>query len=209
MSTDTKSLTPRQVERRETILQTVRDHLAEYGYTELSMRKIAAAASVSPSTLYEIYDSKESLILYAIAESLSELAEEEIQYEPGIARFLHRLESIANLFLNNPQTAEAITKLLFQNTSNSMAREILLVNAIAARKVSLQEMLAQKQLAKGTDIEFYARSLISLTWGTALFWQNNLVEPRDVRTELIRSSVALLLPVSTGKARKMIVDILR
>jgi len=209
MDAKPKTLTPRQRERRETILKTVRDHLAQYGYDELSMRKIAAAASVSPSTLYEIYDSKDSLILYAIGESLNKLSEDESKYQPGLDRFLRRLESIAELFLKNPQTGEAITKLLFQNSSSSIAKEVLLVNAINARRVSLEEMVAQRQLIKDVDIDFYARSLISLTWGTALFWQNRILEPEDVSAELIRSSMAILLPISTGKAKQRIQDILR
>ncbi len=208
MEANRKTLTPRQVKRREKILQTVRDHLVEYGYDELSMRKIAAAASVSPSTLYEIYESKDSLILRAIGESLSELSEEESKYEPGLDRFLRRLESIADLFLKNPQTGKALTKLLFQNSSSSIAKEVLLINAINARRVSLEEMLEQRQLIRGLDINFYARSLISLTWGTALFWQNGILEPEDVRAELIRSSMALLLPVATGKAKRRMLDIL-
>jgi len=208
MDAKRKTLTPRQLERRETILQTVRDHLTEYGYDQLSMRKIAAAASVSPSTLYEIYDSKDSLILYAISESISNLSEDESKYEPGLDRFLRRLQSIAELFLNDPQTGEAMIKLLFQNSSSSMAKEVLLINAIKARRVSLEEMIAQRQLIKDVDIDFYARSLISLTWGSALFWQNGILEPKDVSAELIRSSMALLLPIATGNARKRIQGIL-
>lgn len=90
-----------------------------------------------------------------------------------------------------------------------MAKEVLLINAIDARRVSLEEMLDRKQLIKEVDIDFYARSLISLTWGTALFWQNGILEPQSVKTELIRSSMALLLPVATVKAKERIQDILR
>jgi len=208
MDAKRKTLTTRQLERRETILQTVRDHLAKNGYDELSMRKIAAAASVSPSTLYEIYDSKDSLILTAIGESLSKLSEDESNYERGLDRFLRRLNSISDLFLKNPQTGEAVTKLLFQNPSSSMAKEVLLINAINARRVSLEEMVAQKQLNEDVDIDFYARSLISLTWGTALFWQNGILKPEDFSAELIRSSMALLLPIARGNARKRIQGIL-
>jgi len=148
------------------------------------------------------------MILSAVGESLSNLSVEENKYEPGLDRFLRRLESIADLFLQNPQTGEAITKLLFQNASNLMAREILLVNAINARKTSLEEMLAQKQLIRDIDIDFFARSLISLTWGTALSWQNGIIDPKNLRAELIRSSLALLLSVSTGRAKKRIQSLL-
>jgi len=199
-----KGLTPRQTKRRATILRTVREQLRLYGYDELSMRKIAAAASVSPSTLYEIYGSKESLILYAIGDSIDSLSSEESKYEPGLDRFLHRLESIANLFIDDPGRGEAIATLFFEHSEGSIANEILLVNAINARKTSLEEMLAQKQLIKGIDLDFYARTLVSITWGTALLWLKGMLDAKDFRNELVRSSLALLLSVSTGQAKKVI-----
>ena len=61
-----KELTTRQKARRASILQAVRHLLTQCGYDGLSMRQVAVEAGVSPSTLYEIYESKDTLILHRI-----------------------------------------------------------------------------------------------------------------------------------------------
>ena len=203
-----KSMTPRQIARREAILDTVRAHLLEGGYEALSMRNIAAAAGVSPSTLYEIYDSKESLILIAVGSTLGNLSQEEEQYEPGLDRFLHRLDSVASFITDHPEIGEAMTKLLFQSTGESMAREVLMVNAVAARRTSLEEMRDQKEIDNGADIEFYARTLVSVTWGSVLLWQNDMLSLDQFRNEFVRASLTAIQPIATRKSKPRINELL-
>lgn len=208
--TDTKdrTMTPRQIARRNAIIQTVKTQLESEGFDALSMRKIAAIAGVSPSTLYEIYGSKESLILYAVGGSISDLTQEEEKYEPGLDRFLHRLDSVASFFMDNPETGEAMTKLLFQNSGDSPAKEIFMINAVAARKTSLEEMLAEKEISSDTAIDFYARTLISVTWGTVLFWLKGMLPLEDLRDELVRASMAVVLPIATRKSKSRVQEVL-
>lgn len=204
----TKTMTPRQAARRHAIVEAVRTQLEEEGYDALSMRKTAAIAGVSPSTLYEIYGSKESLIVYAIGDSISNLSLEEEQYEPGLERFLHRLESIATFFVNTPDTGDAAARLLFQNSGESPATELFMVNAVRARKTSLEEMLAQKEIAEETDIDFYARTLISVTWGTVLFKMKGMLALENLRDELVSASMTVILPVATRKSKARIQEII-
>ncbi len=201
MAVNPKSLTARQIERRKAVLRAVRDHLEEYGFDALTIRDVAQAARVSPSTLYEIYGSKESLIWTAVTENLRDLAIEEEHYEPGLERFVRRLESIASIFEVTPKTAEALSRLFFEGGRNSPANLVFLDNAIEARKASLQEMLEARQLKKDFDIDFYSRALVSVTWGTALFWLKGLITPGGFRTELIRSSLSMILTGVTAKSR--------
>jgi len=201
MAVRSKSLTPRQLARRKGVLRAVRDHLEKYGFDGLTIRDVAQAARVSPSTLYEIYGNKESLIWTAVSDSLRDLAIEEEHYEPGLERFVRRLESIASIFEETPKTAEALSRLFFEGGENSPANQVFLDNAIEARKASLQEMLDAKQLKKDLDIEFYARALVSVTWGTALFWLKGLIARDEFQTELIRSSISLILSEVTAKSR--------
>jgi AcrR family transcriptional regulator len=208
VSSKDKAMTPRQLARRNAILETVRTQLEMEGFDALSMRKIAAIAGVSPSTLYEIYGGKESLILYAVGDSISNLSSQEEQYEPGLDRFLHRLDSVASFFTNNPDTGEAMAKLLFQNSGESPAKQIFLDNAVSARKTSLEEMLKEKEIAIDTDLDFYARTLISATWGTVLFWLKGTISIDDVPNELLRASLTIILPISTRKSKPRIQEIL-
>lgn len=172
------------------------------------MRKVAEQAGVSPSTLYEIYQSKEHLILYAIAENIRSLGVEEGEYEPGLERFLHRLESVSSFFVQDVDTGMAVAKVFLRAEKDSPATEIFLFNAIQARKTSLLEMLEMKQLKKSLDIDFFSRALISLTWGTAIFWARGFISTENFQAELIRSSLSILLPHATRKASQRMAEII-
>jgi len=201
-------LTPRQLARRRLILKCVRSQLEEKGYEGMNMREVAKQANVSPSTLYDIYQSKEHLILYALEEKLHDLAVEESPYEPGLERFVHRLESIAEFFENDAETAFSITQLFLRASADSPANEILLANAIEARKLSLLEMLEKKQLRPEIDVGFYSRALVSVTWGTAIMFARDFISIGDFQSELIRSSISLLLPVSTETSLRRMSEII-
>ncbi|MFV8817517.1 TetR/AcrR family transcriptional regulator [Haliea sp. E17] len=203
-----KQLTPRQRARRKAILDAVRLQLAEDGYEGLSMRKVAEQASVSPSTLYEIYQSKEHLILYSIAESIRNLGLEEDQYEPGLERFLHRLESIASFFVSDADTGLAVAKVFLRADKDSPANEVFLVNAIEARKTSLLEMKEMKQLKRGIDVEFLSRTLVALTWGTAILWARGFITSAGFQGELIRGSMSLVQPQVSRSAAKRVAEII-
>lgn len=202
-----KTLTPRQAKRRATVLGVVRRQVEAKGLDGLNMRDVARGARVSPSTLYEIYGSKEALVLAAVADTFRALVVDESRYERGLERLVRRLESIAQLFQDSPGTAHAVAKLFLQGDADSPANEIFLANAIDARRVSLQEMLDAKQLKPGTDIDFYARALVSLTWGTALLWLKGVLPLTAFGSELRRSSLSLILPQTTPKIRTRVQDL--
>jgi len=203
----TLALTPRQQARRRAILKSARSELAKSGYKGVSMRKVAEQAGVSPSTLYDIYKSKEYLVLYALEEDLQELVAEEEHYEPGLERFIHRLESIATFFERDEETGLSMVQLFTHANANSPANEILLINAMTARRTSVLEMLEMKQLKQDIDVEFYTRALVSVTWGAAIMFARDIISIGDFRSELIRSSMCLLLPVATKRSSKRMVEI--
>lgn len=199
--TDDNNLTSRQIARRQKILKTVRKHLVNYGYDGLSMRKVAVDASVSPSTLYEIYQGKDELILSSIKDTILELSMLEEQSEPGVNRLINRLNSLAAIIMDSPELGNALVILLFQGNENSAAVKILLKNAFSARRASILEMQEQKQLRMNIDIDLYARSLVSITWGTILLSVKKEIPTELLATELIRSSISLLLSAATPKFR--------
>lgn len=203
-----KTLTPRQAKRRAAILRVVRSQIEASGFAGLNIRNVARGARVSPSTLYEIYGSKEALILAAVADTFRELVIDERRYKPGLERLMRRLESIAQMFEASPRTAEAVTKLFLQGDADSPANDVFLENAIDARRASLQEMLDAKQLKPGTDLNFYSRALVSVTWGTALLWLKGKLPLSAFRQELLRASMCLIVPETTTKIRSRVQDIL-
>ena len=59
-------LTPRQESRRQRILAVTRDMVADYGYEGMVMSQVADRAEVSPTTLYNLYNTKDELLLEAL-----------------------------------------------------------------------------------------------------------------------------------------------
>ena len=63
----------RHDQTKEKILKTARDLVLESGPDKLSLRKVAAAASFSPSSIYEYFESKEEIIQTLAASTVSKL----------------------------------------------------------------------------------------------------------------------------------------
>ena len=200
-----KVLTPRQVARRESIIEAVRTLLARHGYDGVSMREVAAEAGVSPSTLYEIYESKDALILQSVRNFFEDMGFEEESVPVGMDRLVLRLNAIANFFETSNKQGEGISRLLFQDQNNEAATEVLLKNAVAARRRSIEEMVAAGQLEGVGDLELLARMLVSITWGTVLFYQRGEIDVGSLASELIEQTMTLLLPYAAAPrfARKM------
>ena len=67
---DPKSLTPRQEERRHRILAAARQMVADHCHEGMVMSHVADRAEVSPTTLYNLYNTKDELLLEALRELL-------------------------------------------------------------------------------------------------------------------------------------------
>jgi AcrR family transcriptional regulator len=64
-------LTSRQQGRRHRILSAARQMLTEAGYEGTVMSKVAERTDVSPTTLYNLYNTKDELLLEALANTMA------------------------------------------------------------------------------------------------------------------------------------------
>lgn len=197
-------MTPKQKARRERILSVTLDHIHQHGYEAVNMRDLAEAADVSPTTLYRLFDSKESLILATvkdlIEQTTSSVAEKE---EAGVSHLFALLRSFAGGFVADTRTAGVIPSLLLMAEAGAPATEVLLANAIRARHASVVDMQKVGEIDPKSDIDHLARQLTMATWGPLLFWDKGFVETEQLADELVKASIWTLLPVLTkpGMAR--------
>ena len=90
-----RPLTANQQERRNRILAAARELVAQHGYDGMIMRDVATAANVSPTTLYNLYNTKDELLLAALRDKLAEnlrIATPE-SFEHGYDYFAAQLEN--------------------------------------------------------------------------------------------------------------------
>ncbi len=199
------SLTRTQIERRERILEAVRDKLSSHGYDGLSMRDLAESASVSPTTLYNLFGGKDALVLAALRDLLDQIADRVARSQAtGMQRLLVGAEEIGKQIVATPEYAEGMTRTLFNADPADPICELLLANGIDGNRQALVEMQARGEIQRHIDVEAFARDLTGRGWMVILLWMKGFIALRDMPSELKRSIVVALAAAMTPKlARRM------
>ena len=196
-----KILTAVQQQRRERILLSARDQLSQLGYEGLNMRELAVIADVSTSTLYNLYQSKDTLILAALEDQLADInAVVAKTNTSGLGRFLARVEAVADQIVETPKYAEAMGKMLFGADAHDPIVQLLIGTSLSFNREELAEMASCGELRQETDRNFLARSLSSTGWSTVLMWMKGYVALHDFKQEYVRNAVTMLLPYVTQAA---------
>lgn len=196
-----KILTAVQQQRRERILLSARDQLSQFGYEGLNMRELAVIADVSTSTLYNLYQSKDTLILAALEDQLADINAVVAETNTsGLGRFLARVEAVADQIVETPKYAEAMGKMLFGADAHDPIVQLLIGTSLSFNREELAEMAGCGELRQETDRNFLARSLSSTGWSTVLMWMKGYVALHDFKQEYVRNAVTMLLPYVTQAA---------
>lgn len=196
-----KILTAVQQQRRERILLSARDQLSRFGYEGLNMRELAVIADVSTSTLYNLYQSKDTLILAALEDQLADINAVVAETNTsGLGRFLARVEAVADQIVETPKYAEAMGKMLFGADAHDPIVQLLIGTSLSFNREELAEMASCGELRQETDRKFLARSLSSTGWSTVLMWMKGYVALHDFKQEYVRNAVTMMLPYVTPAA---------
>jgi AcrR family transcriptional regulator len=202
----TKTLTANQQSRRLRILHAARDLIADYGYDGMIMRDVATAANVSPTTLYNLYNTKDELLLAALRESASEgwnRASEEVA-EIGFERIIVQLHHSVEQAREEPAYANAITHALMRANKGDQLATVLLNGVQRGVTASLVAMQERKQLKEGVDADKLAWALVGVYWSNFMLWSKGLASIEDLDRELKRAYLSYLLPVVQGRIKKEI-----
>lgn len=204
-----KTLTAVQQQRRERILHSTRDQLSQRGYEGLNMRELAVIADVSTSTLYNLYQSKDTLILAAVEDLLANInGVVAATGTVGLDRFLTRVSAVADQIVDTPQYAEAMGKMLFSADAGDPIVHLLLGASLSFNREELAEMAARGELREEIDRDFLARSLSSIGWSTVLMWMKGYVSLHDFKQEYVRNAVVMMLPCVTPNAEERLRQLL-
>jgi AcrR family transcriptional regulator len=194
---------PRQQERQQRILTVVREQITAAGYDGINVRDVAAASGVALKTLYNLYGSKDELMLAAVAELLSDVQQLEhvAGAEPGIARHLAHTEAVARQIVATPAYADTMARTLFQAGRDHRLVDVLLGNSVRLLKENLQQALTQGELIENLDMEATARILAGHQWSVVLLWNKGLIALDAVPGAILRSSLLSLIPLCRGERR--------
>lgn len=203
MAADKNSLTPLQQARRDRILRTTRDQLSRHGYEGTNMRNLAAAADVSPTTLYNLYENKDVLILSALRDQLADMGRRvQVTPEDGFEFVLRSRQAVAQQIIDTPKWAAAMTRLLFQSGPDDPITETLLTSAVAGQTQALAAMRDAGEIDPQTDIDALGRTIVGANWSSILLWTKGLLPLEELPDEYVRHGLLLLYPAATAKLRR-------
>ena len=201
----TKSLTPRQEDRRHRILMVARQMVADYGYGGMVMSEVAERAEVSPTTLYNLYNTKDELLLEALRDVMVisyQRVGEMSELGPGWRYLLNVMEYGASLRASEPAYAEAITDALLRAVQGDALTELLLHAVRQDFLFSLTKMAEQGELKKEVDVEHLATILLGNYWSTFMMINKGLEVISRMRIGLLVNVLSVLIASSQGAARE-------
>lgn len=190
--------------RRQRILATTREQLGKYGYDGINMRDLAGAAEVATTTLYNLYQNKDNLILAALEEVTDalflQIRNEQLQ---GIDLFIATREKVGAQIASTPNYTLAMTRMLFNAEPADPVVKVVLGQPILSQKQRLQELVDAGDLPADIDLAFIARSISASSWSTILLWSKGFVALHDFTDEYVRVALSILKSVVEPGSRVM------
>ena len=189
-----EALTERQRARRARILSAARQLVAEHGYEGTIMRDVAMQAEVSPTTLYNLYNTKDELMLAALREQLAEGWSLVAADAPGcgLQRLLIQAEVSVGQTVNAPAYARAITQALFRAHPGDQIVEALLTDLTRVVGKLLGTMQAHGDLKAAADLDRLAQRTVACFWTNYYLWAMEITHIDDLEMELKQGFIDVL-----------------
>ena len=199
-----RALTPRQEIRREKILSAARRLVASQGYHGMVMSDLAEVADVSPTTLYNLFNTKDELLLEALRGLLVKNYEkvEKLSEDSGWKYLLAVAENGAWLRSSEPEFGVAITDALLRAKPGDPLTKLLFNGVREDFLDSLQMMESKGVLLDGVDPAHLATILVGNYWSTFILLNKGIEKNKQLVLSTKINMLSLLVASTRGEAKK-------
>ncbi len=188
-------------DRRRRIQRAARKLVAERGYEGLTMRDLARAARVSVPTLYNLFGSKDA-ILVAELETLTGSIVAQLAPMSATASFFARgqaaFEAGHRLIEDSPEFFRAVTRMFLTSPESGAMRRRADEGFIAIMRANLAAAKAAGQLADWADPDTVARHGLMLYNANFLRWAIGEIDLAEFRAIGTSAMCHLLVGVARG-----------
>ena len=189
-----RALTERQYRRREKILAAARDLITQHGYEGVTMRKLAAKASVTPKTLYHQFGNKEKLLRTAVEERFRHTyqAIDDHQVKKGIDKLYFIVDAVADSTRKNEAYAQALAPLI-----GSRSKDPFISIRLQTYRNAVRQINDEGEFVSWADPDALAHVIYRNVHPLYLYWygQKSGIKPEDVT----KYNISLVLAsVTTG-----------
>ena len=205
-----KYASPAQAERRKRILRETLKLLQVTSSADISMAQIAELSDVSTKTLYNLFKSRNGLLLAAAAQTRADTqSSANVMSAPaGISRILELTRRTMDTFESSPEFMESAMSVVVGISAEDEAEH----HRVGMTQKWFHEALlvaeSKDQLMPGTDCTQLSQLLAASQWGVTLMWQKGLISLETLRRQAIIKHCLDLMPFCRMETRKWLDDLL-
>lgn len=191
-------LDDQKAERRRRILAAARRLVVSKGYEGLTMRDLARAARVSVPTLYNLFGSKDAILVAALEASVARIA---ARIRPGdgfFARGMAAFEAGMELVAEAPEFHRAVIHMALTSPETAPMRRRAEEGYIAIMAGNLAAAKAARQLAAWADPPIVARHMFAQYMACFLAWGLGELDWKTFRAAALSGICHLLAGVARG-----------
>ena len=191
-----KYASPAQAERRKRILRETLKLLASESPSDISMAQIAELSDVSTKTLYNLFKSRNGLLLAAAAQTRADTQSSAnvMNASAGISRILELTRRTMDTFKQSPEFMESAMSIVVGISAEDEAEH----HRVGITQQWFHEALlvaeSEDQLLPGTDCMQLSQLLAASQWGVTLMWQKGLISLETLRRQAIIKHCLDLMP---------------
>ena len=201
---------PAQIERRKRILRETLKLLEEASPADISMAQIAELSEVSTKTLYNLFKSRNGLLLAAAAQTRTDTQNSaNVTSAPaGISRILELTRRTMDTFERSPDFMGSAMSVVVGISAEDEAEH----HRVGKTQQWFYEALliaeSENQLLPGTDCMELSQLLAASQWGVTLMWQKGLISMETLRRQATIKHCLDLMPFCRMETRKWLDDLL-
>ena len=203
-----RALTPRQEIRRQKILSAARKLVASQGYEGMVMSDLAEVAEVSPTTLYNLFNTKDELLLEALRGLIVKNYEkvEKLSEDSGWKYLVKVAENGAWLRSSEPEFGVAITDALLRAKPGDPLTKLLFESVREDFLRSLKEMKSKRELRDEVDLRHLATIMVGNYWSTFILLNKGIERNKQLAVSTKINMLSLLSASSQGEAKQQMED---
>lgn len=204
-----KYASPVQVERRERILDKTLELLGSVAPQDISMDQIAEASGVSTKTLYNLFQSRNGLLLAAGARTRegNESYGEVLSARAGIPRIIALTQRAMDTFGESPAFMESAISLVLGITAEEEAE----YQRVGRTQEWFYEQLlvakSEGDLLPTTDCLQLSQLMAASQWGCTLLWQKKLISLEELREQTLLKHCLDLIPYCTAAQKRSLEEL--
>jgi len=204
-----KYASPAQVERRERILDETLELLGSVAPQDISMDQIAEASGVSTKTLYNLFQSRNGLLLAAGARTRegNESYGEVLSARAGIPRIIALTQRAMDTFGESPAFMESAVSLVLGITAEEEAQ----YQRVGRTQEWFYEQLlvakSEGDLLPTTDCLQLSQLMAASQWGCTLLWQKKLISLEELREQTLLKHCLDLIPYCTAAQKRSLEEL--